>query len=328
MPLLVPIALNQRGQMALPSCDKSEGPFSCLECSEKLNLRQGEINKWHFAHVTVGTQCRGGGEPLRHRAAKMILVKYMNTINFVQKCRKKRHVHIRRYERCTASQDYKYDGRHVADVAILTSAGTLRAIVNVDISFPFKTRRDPILVALASPGNVWEVNGTTVINSQRKLHRSFLQNGSTNLLGSTCIECQSCARDAERISNARRVISRYLARINFVHTCEWGDHNVKHRYEGCTSSGDNECGEKSEKVVIYQDGRSRAIVKVKVGQATEVRHPEALFLCKEDIWTVDAVTVMNAESRLQSTEAAVNLRAKNASECRACAVECGSRWEG
>jgi len=250
MPLVVPIALNRRGQMVLPSCEKNQGPFKCLECSETLNLRQGDINKWHFAHVSIGTHCQGGGEPLRHRAAKMILAKYMAKIKFVQKCGEKRHVHVRHYGRCTASQDYNFGGKDVADVAILINAGKLRAIVNVDISFPRKTIREPVPGSLVSPRDVWEVNGTTVINSLRKLH--LLQVGSWyNLLGSTGIECVPCARDFERISKARRIVSTYLARINFVHTCEWGDHKVKRRYEECTCSGDNGHGGSSENVVVY-----------------------------------------------------------------------------
>lgn len=156
MPLVVPVAFDKLGDLVLPTCEKSRGAFKCIECSERLSLRQGEIKEWHFAHVSVGTRCEGGDKPLRLRAAKMIIAQYMPTINFVQKCRKGRHVHVRRYGRYTASQEYECDG-HLEDVALL-GGRELEASVRIDLNFPFETTREPISGDLVSPGNVWEVN--------------------------------------------------------------------------------------------------------------------------------------------------------------------------
>lgn len=44
MALLVPIALDNNGDTVLPVCDKDQGPFKCIECSERLVVPQGENN--------------------------------------------------------------------------------------------------------------------------------------------------------------------------------------------------------------------------------------------------------------------------------------------
>lgn len=84
MALLVPIALDRNGNTVLPDCDKSEGPFECVECSESLLVRQGEKNQWHFAHAT-DSSCPGG-ESLKHLAAKLIVANYITKINLVKTC--------------------------------------------------------------------------------------------------------------------------------------------------------------------------------------------------------------------------------------------------
>lgn len=69
MSLLIPAALSEKtGALALPNVDKSTGPFTCVGCGETLVLRQGIVNRYHFAHKH--TSSCGGGESILHRATK------------------------------------------------------------------------------------------------------------------------------------------------------------------------------------------------------------------------------------------------------------------
>jgi len=46
----------------------------CAECGKPLTARQGERNRWHFAHTAGPGDCRYGPETGLHRAAKEIIL--------------------------------------------------------------------------------------------------------------------------------------------------------------------------------------------------------------------------------------------------------------
>ncbi|CAN0577173.1 unnamed protein product, partial [Ectocarpus sp. 12 AP-2014] len=62
MPLHIPVAQARSGRLVVPSCSKAEAPFTCLECSQNLVLKQGKIKVSHFAHRHRSPGCSGGGE--------------------------------------------------------------------------------------------------------------------------------------------------------------------------------------------------------------------------------------------------------------------------
>lgn len=108
----------------------------------RLLVRQCGKNQWHFAHDSADASgCNGGGASLQHRAAKMIIAIYITKINFIQMCRKGEHKHFRHYKRCTSAQEFRYDDRHSADVAVFSGDGKLRAIVEVKVSHVCRDRR-------------------------------------------------------------------------------------------------------------------------------------------------------------------------------------------
>lgn len=202
MALLVPVALDNKGDTVLPSCTKDQGPFKCIECSARLVLRQGEKNKCNFAHVSADASgCSGWGESPRHRAAKMIIAKYITKINFVQICRRGEHRHVRHYERCTSSQEFRYDGRHSADVAVFSEDGKLKAIVEVKFSHATTAEALESRVSHVGIGNMWEVDATRVINSQSKLHSAERK---IDLSATNGLKCQPCKlkRDAAKLRRA------------------------------------------------------------------------------------------------------------------------------
>lgn len=172
MSLLVPVALNSIGETVTPTCSKDDGPFMCIDCKESVILKQGETNRWHFAHSNTGnagnTLCSAGGESYAHMAAKMLLVKYISRFRFTSKCRSGDHIYRHQYAKCTASPEYRYDGIHSADVGVFYEK-YLKSIVEVKMSHAttgesLKTRIDRV-----GAKNVWEVSAMDVLKYQNKL---------------------------------------------------------------------------------------------------------------------------------------------------------------
>lgn len=189
-PLFVPIALDNEGEYVTPTCSKELGPFECVECSERLILRQGDVKVWHFAHASVDSGgCSGGGEASRHLAAKLTLVKYIGQLNFSVKCQKGRHKHELQYHECTATQE-----RGSPDVSVFRGQ-TLRAIVRVAPT-PDDTPGEPLesRALRVGPVNVFQVSVDTVIGLHRNLHRS---SGSTSLAATSAGECAQCKAELE-----------------------------------------------------------------------------------------------------------------------------------
>lgn len=190
MALLVPVACDRNGVTVLPSCNKSQSPFTCIECEASLLVKQGEKSQWHFAHASSDASgCSGGGESLQHRAAKMIITEYITKINFVQVCSKGEHEHVRRYKCCKASQEFRYDGRHSADVAVFSEDDKLRAIVEVKFSHATTGEALDSRVSHVGIEDMWEVDATRVIKAQSKLHSA---KRSIDLSATNGTKCQPC----------------------------------------------------------------------------------------------------------------------------------------
>lgn len=198
MALLVPVARDKNGVMVLPSCEKTQGPFKCVECSERLVVRQGGVNRWHFAHMgTDAAGCSGGGESLRQLAAKLIVTKYIKIINFVQLCPSGQHKHERQYELCATSEDIDYDGRHSSDVAIAQD-GELRAVIEVKVCHATTGAALELRVCRVGVENMWVVDTMKVLRSQCELHYA---KGNIDFEAANNTECGPCEveREKERV---------------------------------------------------------------------------------------------------------------------------------
>lgn len=170
MPLLIPVAKDKKtGETVTPTCSKDDGPFTCLGCSKLLVLRQGEKNRWHFAHHSKDNdECSAGGETYIHLAAKLLLVSYITRFEFATKCDRRRHDHEKVYHGCTALQEQRYDGVHSADVGVFRD-GNLTAIVEVMATH--KTEGESLASRISCVGedNVWEVEAMGVLEQQKRV---------------------------------------------------------------------------------------------------------------------------------------------------------------
>lgn len=68
----------------------------CPRCHEALIARQGDRNKWHFAHEN-DADCSGGAESALHLAAKQILMKEKRVLLPAIEVRRNRHLFDSRY---------------------------------------------------------------------------------------------------------------------------------------------------------------------------------------------------------------------------------------
>lgn len=197
MPLLIPVAKNNTGETVTPTCSKDDGPFACLGCSNPLVLRQGEKNRWHFAHhAKDNDECSAGGETYIHLAAKLLLVTYITRFEFFAHCGSLRHVHERGYRGCTAVQEHRYDGVHSADVGVLRDE-KLEAIIEVMATH--KTEGESLASRMEFVGedNVWEVEAMRVLKQQRRLTLTTDTIRLPSLLRVTdCTKCAQASREA------------------------------------------------------------------------------------------------------------------------------------
>ncbi|CAN0493787.1 unnamed protein product [Ectocarpus sp. 12 AP-2014] len=197
MPLLIPVAENKTGETVTPTCSKDDGPFTCLGCSKPLVLRQGEKNRWHFAHhAKDNDECSAGGETYIHLAAKLLLVTYITRFEFFAHCGSLRHVHERGYRGCTAVQEHRYDGVHSADVGVLRDE-KLEAIIGVMATH--KTEEESLASRMEFVGedNVWEVEAMRVLKQQRRLTLTTDTIRLPSLLRVTdCTKCAQASREA------------------------------------------------------------------------------------------------------------------------------------
>ncbi|CAN0421536.1 unnamed protein product, partial [Ectocarpus sp. 8 AP-2014] len=201
MSLLIPVAKNKTGETVTPTCNKEEGPFACLGCAKPLVLRQGERNQWHFAHHSNNDdECSAGGETYIHLAAKLLLVTYITRFEFASKCGRLRHDHEKQYQGCTAVQEYRYDGVHSADVAVLRD-GNLEAIIEVMVTH--KTEGEPLASRIERVGgdNVWEVEAMDVWRQRKRLSLTTDTIHVSSLL--KLEDCAECARE-RREAHERR----------------------------------------------------------------------------------------------------------------------------
>lgn len=199
--LFVPLALDRERVEVTPTCSKEQGPFECVECSEKLILKQGPILAYHFAHANVDNDggCSGSGDALKIRAAKLDIVEYISSIKFIAPCPKGLHKHERQYWGCRASQD-----RSSADVSVFLG-GELKAMVRVtagDTDSSENTGESlESRVMRVGAANVWQVRATDVLPLQRNMHRA---SETINLTASNARECAECAHALEVTERERQ----------------------------------------------------------------------------------------------------------------------------
>lgn len=202
MPLLIPVEKDKAGETVTPTCSKEDGPFTCLGCSRRLILRQGETNRWHFAHTSKDNdECSAGGESYNHLAAKLLLVRCIGRFEFTRQCDSLLHDQDEIYQGCTAVQEHRFDGVHSADVGVF-QGGNLRAIVEVMATH--KTEGAPLSARISCVGgeNVWEVEALSVLKEQRQLTLTTNTIQLHSLL--KLKDCAKCAFEVEQRQQAAR----------------------------------------------------------------------------------------------------------------------------
>lgn len=210
MPLLIPVAKDNLSQTVTPTCLKENGPFTCLGCAKPLVLRQGEKNRWHFAHHSkdnADDECSAGGETYIHLAAKLLLVTDIARFEFFADCDRLRHVYEKGYQGCTAVQEHRYDGIHSADVGVLRD-GKLEAIVEVMATH--KTQGEALASRIECVGaaNVWEVEAMDVLKMQKQLTLTTDTVRLRSLFKVT--NCAECAQE-QRVIAQEAIDQRRLA---------------------------------------------------------------------------------------------------------------------
>ena len=137
MSLRVPLARSESlDNVVFPNVSKTDGPFSCINCSERLVLRQGAVRQYHFAHCST-SQC-GGGEGILHRATKHWVCNSVKTASIIARCADCDAVHTvwHSNEACVAEEELacKVGGaiKYRIDVAVVGSDdGKLVASIEV-----------------------------------------------------------------------------------------------------------------------------------------------------------------------------------------------------
>lgn len=186
----IPIAQSRSGVLVLPSCSKSEGPFTCLECAGDLILRQGSVNVFHFAHRHLSPTCSGGGESARHKTAKLLIEKYCSRFVFRGQCVTRAHGLSRQYTDSCAQHEYRYDQHknYSADVAIFQK-GVIKSIVEVRVSHATTGDALQSRTAWVGANNVWEISVMDVLDQQKELFTTTNTVEVRSLLGYELDEC-------------------------------------------------------------------------------------------------------------------------------------------
>lgn len=186
----VPIAFDQEGVQVTPTCSKEQGPFTCVECNDKLILKQGTQKIWHFAHAKVNPSgCNGGGEAYRLAAAKLTLMEYIRLIRFVATCKNGKHKLEREYSGCTATQQ-----SGSADVSVVNNR-VLKAMVQVKADTNDSRQSVQSRAMRVGAANVWDVGAMDVLKLQTDLHRA---SAVIKLVASNARECEPCTEAATR----------------------------------------------------------------------------------------------------------------------------------
>ena len=69
--ILYPLAKDAAGGQAWIKDAVRGGEYFCWECSGQMTPKQGEVNRWHYAHRTAAALVGGCGEGALHRAIKL-----------------------------------------------------------------------------------------------------------------------------------------------------------------------------------------------------------------------------------------------------------------
>lgn len=171
IPQHITIAQSRSSVLVVPSCPKSQGPFTCLECAGGLVLKQEKIKVFHFAHRHLSPTCSGGGESARHKAAKLLVEKYCSRLIFKGNCITGTHTIARQYPNSSAQQEYRYDLNKLysADVALFSKKGVLGSIVEVHASHATTGHALESRRSCVGANNVWEVSAVETLKHQSEL---------------------------------------------------------------------------------------------------------------------------------------------------------------
>lgn len=119
---------------------------------------------------------------------------------------------------------------------------------------------------------------------------------------------------------AQLIVTEYITKIKFMQMCSKG-HKLEKEYQGCTASLESRyVGHYPGDVAVLEDGKLKAIVEIKVPRGTAVGDlwVREYLVGAENLWEVDADTVIGAQSRLHYAKGNVDLDANNPAKCQPC----------
>lgn len=173
MRLLITIAKLESGQVVAPLTARREHELYCVEREAGLNLRAGDINRWHFAHKACDsngstTECSGGGESAKHKAAKIIIADNIGKFIFEQSCKSGKHSIRKQYTNCVAQQEATLDTGVRADVAVYNNK---QLVGIIEILHTHTTKGSALRKRHVEVGvnDTWEIRAQDIIDTQHKL---------------------------------------------------------------------------------------------------------------------------------------------------------------
>ncbi len=168
--------------------DRKEGPFTCVECNQRLILKKGEIKAAHFAHE-ADSVCKG--ESVYHKAAKRIISTHLKSFMFMEVCKGcqviMHNVAKMEYEfhKHTAAEEYAF-GKYRLDVGVLNEQGVVVAAIEVFHTHAVDADKYNTILAYNVP--VIEVGAKEVINAYES--QSFLLTFHVHKYCKVCTEQQ------------------------------------------------------------------------------------------------------------------------------------------
>lgn len=75
-----------------PKALRTDGPFSCEMCSDRVVLKKGTVRIHHFAHKPPYECSYGKGESEEHRKCKIEIFNYLSNLEHVTKCEMERNL--------------------------------------------------------------------------------------------------------------------------------------------------------------------------------------------------------------------------------------------
>lgn len=156
------------GNFVLPAFAFKGQDLGCFECSGDVTFKKGSTKRKHFAHKRSVESCSGGGESAEHFAAKLVVCKYIMSIDFEKSCSMGNHCVSRRYDNCIVKSKVSMDDGTRLDVGVYRG----KLLVGIIEVFHTHTTSGPSLTSREDRVGldvVWEIRACEILDAQADL---------------------------------------------------------------------------------------------------------------------------------------------------------------